>query len=249
MYAIFSPSSATPYLGNSCKYILDNLTLETGVSLYNIFENRIFHQTVINPEFSHHAENLQTAFSYVSATWVLYDIQTVVRHLIKEGSFKQCMTVLAVIAAITYTANEIFNWWFRYEGIQNLLIDELPEKIKKKIDVSLIRPAAESLQILYIARIVLNGFLAYSTPHAIPYLINVLCQMHTLHTAAFKTRWLKFSRTFSYLTKQECLQRLSALSPYQEQVANYLLLENFNGLPEEIFEELLDEVRQIPTPI
>jgi hypothetical protein len=247
MHGIFS-TSVDAYLTKGCSYILDNFTREHAISLYNIFENTIFHQTVINPEFASDVESLQTVFSFASAAWVFYDIYTVVKHLTNEGSFAQYQHALSVITGvgvITYIANKIFNWWYPpKEDCQKTLTVEIPERIRGKIKASLIRPTTE-LKMLYLARIFLNAFLAYATPHTIPCSINVLCQIHTLSTVAVKTQWLKFSRTFFYLTKEECVQRLAKLPPFQKQIGNLHLPADSCEIPEEIFEEFLNQLSQI----
>lgn len=249
MHGIFSTSVA-PYLENGCSYVLDNSS-EWAVSLYNIFENTIFHQTVISPKFSRNVKDLQTAFSFASAACVVYDIYALASHLINEGSFAQylnALTIIASVAAITYIANRIFNWWYPpEENCQQILTVAIPEKTKQKIKVSLIRPVTEYLQTFYLARILLNVCLAYVKPHAIPYAINVLCQMHILSTVV-KTRWLKFSRTFSYLTKEERVQRLATLLPFQREFGNSILSANSHEIPEEAFEELLDQLQQMQVP-
>ena len=251
MQGIFSIAVA-PYLRSGCSYILDNFTREWAVSLYNIFENTIFHQTVIKPEFARDMESLQTVFSFASTAWVLYDIYTVGMHLTSEGSFAQYLNALSVIVgigAITYIANRIFNRWYpSEEDGQKILTVKVPERIRQKVKVSLIRPTTEYLKILYLVRIFLNLFLAYATPHKVPYAINVFCQIHTLSTAAVKTQWLKFSRTFSYLTKEECIQRLAVLPPFQMMCGNALLLAGPHEIPEERFEEFLDQLQQIQVP-
>lgn len=248
MLEAFSTSIA-PHLRNGCSYILDNFSYEWAVSLYNIVENRIFHRTVIHPEFSSDAESLQAVFSAASIAWVIYDIYTLKTMLMPDESFEtswKAWAVVACVAAVTYIANRFFNWWYpAEEDCQKMLTIEIPEKDKQKVSVSLMRPKTTSgLQPFYLARIFLNMCLAFASPHKIPYIINVLCQIHTLSTV-MKIRWLKLSRTFSYLTREECYERLRTLPDFQRRIADLILPENYDEIPEEEFEEFLNRLRQV----
>ena len=242
-------------MSNICRYILDNFNFEWGTCLYNIFENRIFHQTWPNPEFSQGVKSLQLVFSFTSGAWTLYYIYITLTSLTKKGSFLRALPVIAGIGATAYVVNKNFNRSYPpEEDAQKLLTVNIPRRIQEQVKVSLIHPTTEHLPIFSLARGLLNMFLFYTNPHVIPYGINALCQIHIFSTLVSKITWLKFSRQFSYVTKEDCFLslKLEDLASYQRSIGESLLQKIFDKAPQiaaEQFEELLDQLRGIQDPL
>lgn len=236
MYGV-SSSSFAPYLGRGCCYVLDNFTREWAVSLYNIFENTIFREAVIDIKSFRYERELWATFSRVSIVGVSCDIYAVATRVIGGFSVRylRFLTIVASVAVVAYVADEILNKWYPLEErCQQTVTNETPEKIK----ISLSRSFFGDLQVCYLARIFFNVFLACTTPHSIPHVINVLCQIHIVYTVV-QIRWLKLSRKVYFWTNEECVQKLEAVPFVRGGGLSSLFSDDSREVPEERIEDFL----------